>query len=262
MALPLVLFFGAPCTAATQTDFRVLPAYFSGDFGSDVQTQISYVPLVFTVGSRRNEFRATLPFLSIRSDQTVSFVGGQVIPQGGGPQTESGLGDAILQDDVYFKEGSSRAPWIYGGLRIKLPTGDETQGLGTGQTDIGPGAGIIQPLGSHWSLMGEFRYMFIGDPPGIDYQNSLWIDLGTQIRTSGSSWLSFFYDRRDSVLAGLSPIVDLCTGFDVQVSPAVKLRSALFKGLSDTAEDYGISVGFSFLLSSQTKNASHSPATP
>jgi hypothetical protein len=147
-AFLLVLAFSSLCRAETQVDFRFIPAYFSGDFGSDVNTQIAYFPFTFTVQSRRNEFKATLTYLSTRSDQSVSIVGGEVIPLGGPPQMESGPGDAILEEEYYFKEGTSRSPWIYAGARLKLPTGDESKGLGTGTTDFGPGVGIMQPLGS------------------------------------------------------------------------------------------------------------------
>jgi outer membrane putative beta-barrel porin/alpha-amylase len=256
MALLLVLLFSVPCTAETQFDFRFIPAYFSGDFGSDVNTQIAYFPLILTVQSRRNEFKATVPYLTVRSDQSISIVGGEVIPLGGPPQTESGLGDAVLEEEYFFKEGTRRAPWLYAGVRIKLPTGDESKGLGTGTTDVGPGAGIMQPLGSRWTLLAEYRYVFRGDPSGADFQNTPWVSVGAQARVSKSSWLSLFYDRIDSVIAGRTPISDVSAGYDLRVSPAVKLRSALFKGLSDTAEDYGASLGFSVLIS----NGRHSPA--
>lgn len=262
-ALLLVLFFSAPSRAEVESDFRLLPAYFSGEFGGGIETRISYVPFILTARSRRNEFRTTVPFLSIQTDQAVTFVGGEVIPAGsGGRQTESGLGDVVLQDDYYFTEGSTHAPWIFAGLRIKLPTGDESRGLGTGETDFGPGGGIIQPLGSRWSLLGEARYVIRGDPPGADYRNTLWVTAGTQVRASESSWVSLFYDRRESVLRGRSAIQDVSAGYDVRISPAVKLRSAVFAGLSDTAEDYGVSLGFSFQASLRDRPGSPPTASP
>ncbi len=245
--LLLLFFFSAPSRGEVETDFRILPAYFSGDFGSDIGTRITYVPLVLTVRSRRNEFRTTVPFLSIQTDQAVTFVGGEVIPSGSdGRQTESGLGDVVLQDDYYLKEGTAHTPWIFAGLRLKLPTGDESRGLGTGETDVGPGAGIIQRVGSRWSLLAEARYVIRGDPPGTDYRNTPWVAVGTQVRASESSWVSLFYDRRESVLRDRSAIEDLSLGYDRQLSRTARLRSAVFVGLSDTAEDYGVSLGLSF----------------
>lgn len=244
----MVLAFSSLCKAETQVDIRFIPAYFSGDFGSDINTQIAYFPLILDVQSRRNEFKATFPYLSIRSDQSVSIVGGEVIPLGGPPQTESGPGDAILEEEYYFKEGTSQSPWLYAGARLKLPTGDESKGLGTGTTDFGPGVGIMQPMGSRWTFLGEYRYVFRGNTSSTDYQNTPWVTLGTQGRISKASWLNFFYDRLDSVIAGRNAITDVSAGYDVKVSPAVKIRSAVFKGISDTAEDYGVSLGFSVLI--------------
>jgi hypothetical protein len=253
--------FAPPARAEVAADFRVLPAYFSGDFGSGIETRISYLPLILTTQSRRNELKVTVPFLSIQTDQPVTFAGGEVIPLGGGGrQTETGLGDVVLQDDFYFKEGGGRSPWLFAGLRIKLPTGSEETGLGTGKTDYGPGGGIIQPLGSRWSLLGEIRYVIRGDPPGVDYRNTLWLSAGAQWRMSESSWLNLFYDRRESVIEGRAALEDVSLGYDRQLSPVIRLRTAFFAGLSETAEDYGLSIGFSFRSAprSQTESPSSS----
>jgi hypothetical protein len=255
----LVLFFLVPSRGQAETDFRFLPAYFTGDFGSDIETRIAYVPLILTARSHRNEFKVTVPFLSIQTDREVTFVGGEVIPGTSGErQTETGLGDVLLQDDCYLVEGSTHAPWIYAGLRIKLPTGDESRGLGTGATDFGPGAGIIQPLGGRWSLLAEARYVLRGDPPGIDYRNTLWVTAGIQAKAWDSSWISLYYDRRESVLQDRNAIADLSLGFDRMLSAGSKLRSAVFVGLSDSAEDYGVSLGLSWSLSSRNRGGSES----
>jgi outer membrane putative beta-barrel porin/alpha-amylase len=256
-AFLLVLAFSSPCRAETQVDFRFIPAYFSGDFGSDINSQIAYIPLIVSVQSRRNELKVTLPYLLVRSDQSISIVGGEVIPLGGPPQTESGPGDAILEEAYYLKEGTRRSPWVYAGVKVKFPTGDESKGLGTGTTDIGPGVGVLQPLGSRWTLLVEYRYVFRGNSSDTNYRNTPWVSVGTQGRISEASWLGFFYDRIDSVIAGRDAIADVSAGYDVKVSPAVKIRSALFKGVSETAEDYGLSLGFSVIIAGR-----HTPSPP
>ncbi len=252
LALPLALLLSAPARAEIDSDVRLLPAYFTGEFGSGIRTDITYIPLILTARTERQEFRLTVPFLSISTSEPVTFTGGEVIggPPGGkggrGSTTESGLGDVLVQEEVYFVEGSAVRPWISGIAYVKLPTADETKGLGTGQADYGPGAAIIQPLGRHLTLMADARYVFRGRPAGTDYRNTLWLSAGVQHRLSAVSSISLFYDDRQSVLSTRENLRDVSLGYDRHLSGSVVFRSAVYAGLSNTAEDFGFSAGFSF----------------
>ncbi|MFQ5878465.1 MAG: transporter [Acidobacteriota bacterium] len=247
-ALPLALLSFVPSSgraaAGVRADLRIVPAFFTGDFGSGVDTDITYIPLVLTARGERNDFRATVPYLSIRSDEPIACSGGDVVGRGaGGSTTESGLGDIVLRDDFFFLPGGARGPWVYASLRLKLPTADETRGLGTGELDYGPGAGLIQPLGAGWHLLGEVLYMVRGDPPGVDFRNTLWIFLGAQARASERARIDVFLDRRQSAVRGREAGLDMGLGYHRRLSEGLDLRSQVFVGLSDTAEDWGLSVG-------------------
>ena len=228
-----------------EIDLRITPAFFAGDFGSNVDTDVAYLPFTLRARTERNEFRATLSALSIRTDEPVIFVGGEIIPgTGGGSTSETGPGDIILRDDFFFLQGTSRTPWIYAGLRAKLPVADEQKGLGTGEFDYGTGVGMIQPLGGRWSLLAEALYVVRGDPPGIDYENTWWTLIGTQAPLSDRTRWSLYYESRESVIRGRTTIRDLSTGIGRRVSAALSWRADFFVGLSDTSEDYGLSLGF------------------
>ncbi len=246
----LALALAAPGLAGSargevETDLRITPAFFTGDFGSNVDTDVAYLPFTLRARTERNEFRATFSVLSIRTDEPVIFVGGEIIPgTGSGSTSETGPGDIILRDDFFFLQGTSRTPWVYASLRAKLPIADEKKGLGTGEFDYGTGVGMIQPLGGKWSLLAEALYVVRGDPPGIDYENTWWTLLGTQRRLSERTRWSLYYESRESVILGRTTIRDLSTGISRRVSDALSLRADLFVGLSDTSEDYGLSLGF------------------
>ena len=238
---------GGGAEAGTRIDFRILPAYFSGDYGTGIDTSITYAPMILVVSSDRQEIRLTVPYLSINTSAPVVYLNGEVIgPAPGGSTSESGLGDVLVQDEVFLLEGTARRPWVSGILRIKFPTADETQGLGSGEADFGAGIGIIQPLGPAWNLVGTWQYIARGDPAGSDYRNTSWLTVGAAWRRSGRSSWNAFYDRRQSVIEGKSDLADLSLGYDSAVSRGVTFRSAVYLGLSDTAEDFGISAGFSF----------------
>jgi hypothetical protein len=252
LALPLALALVAPASAGT--DVRFLPTYFTGDFGSGISTDIAYLPFILVATSNRQEFRLTVPFIAIHSAEPITFTSGQVVGRGSGksfsagPTTESGLGDVILQEECFFVEGSARRPWISGIAWVKIPTADETRGLGTGKTDYGPGAAITQPIGPRVYLMGDARYIVRGTPAGstVDYRNTLWLSAGVQWRLSKATSVNLFYDDRQSVVPGREDLRDVSFGLDRRLAGGAVFRGAFFAGLSSTAEDYGLSAGVSF----------------
>jgi Putative MetA-pathway of phenol degradation len=251
-ALPLffLLVPGTPARAdgaGVRTDFRILPAYFSGDYGTGIDTSITYIPLIGVVTTRRQELRLTVPYLSIHTSRPVLYLNGEVIPAaGGGTTSESGLGDIVVQDEVFVVQGTSRRPWVSGILRVKFPTADESKGLGSGEADYGGGVGVIQPLRPGWNLIGAWQYVVRGDPPGIDFRNTSWLTAGVQWRRSEQSSWNAFYDVRQSVIEGNRDLADVSLGYDRTLSPGTVLRLTAYAGLSSTAERFGIGAGFSF----------------
>jgi hypothetical protein len=245
-AVPLALLFFSPAGAETRSDLRFLVSYFSGDFGTGIATHIIFVPAILVVTHEKHEFRLTVPYLSVTTSEPVTFLGDQVIGRGkGGRTTESGPGDVVLQDEYFFVEGGRARPWLSALVRVKLPTADESRGLGTGEPDAGAGLGLIQPLGERWSLLGQTQYVLRGDPPDTNLRNTLWLSIGLQRRLSGSTSANLFYERRQSVVPGRPDLSDLSLGCDHSFARKLTLRAVAYLGLSDTAEDYGVSAGFS-----------------
>jgi hypothetical protein len=245
-AVFLALVPAPPARAEIRSEVRVLTLYRSGDFGLTGGTRILAVPATYAVISDRQEFRLTVPFLSVTSDDPVTIVGDQVIERPGGlGGTESGLGDVVAEEEHFFLAGGGARPWLSLLLSVKLPTADEDRGLGTGRPDAGAGMGLIQPLGTRWHLLGEAQYSVLGDPPDLDLRNTLWLSLGLQRRVSGSASASLSIERRNSVLRDLPDIARFGLIYDQGLARRVNLRAALFLGLSDTAEDYGVEAGFS-----------------
>lgn len=132
---------------------------------------------------------------------------------------------------------------MWGGARVKLPTADESRGLGTGEIDYGPGAGIVQPVGPRWSLIATMDYVIRGDPEGFDLENTIWYSGGAQLRLTPDSTFGLFYDRRESVVRGRDALEDLGLTWAGRFTPSLSIPVTAFYGLSDTAEDWGLSVG-------------------
>lgn len=235
--------FSAKGAGTFRLDFQ--PTYLSGKFGSSEEIDILYLPLGFRYQTRRFDLRITVPYIRVSSREAgVTDVRFFQFSDGKDRPEISGLGDINLQGEFFFLEGTRHRPWLSVTTRVKLPTA-ETDTLGTGEPDVGAGFGFLQPL-RRWILFTFTEYTLVGDPPGIDFQNTLRYDAGVGFAPQPSSLLYASYYNKDSIVRGREDISDIALGWDQRLNDRVKLRTSLFLGLSDTAEDFGFSLGFSF----------------
>lgn len=250
LAIPAVilpaLLFCFPARAETRLDLRFIPSYFSGEFATGFETHILSLASTPVVERGKHEFRLDVPYVSITADGQVTFLGDQVIERGpAGRTTESGPGDVTVQDEYSFIEGSRSAPTVSAILRIKIPTADESRGLGSGEPDGTLGFGLSQPLGTRWALLGRTQYVVRGDPPGTDLKDTFAISIGFQRRVSDSTSVGLSYRWLQSVVPGRSALADVSLGCDHGFARKLTLITTAYFGLSETAEDYGISAGIS-----------------
>lgn len=151
-------------------------AHFEGDFGADEEVRLD----VFTTRLRwrwsRGELRVGLPLLRLAGEATL--VGGVPTPgrrgvvgeatEPPGPPfpdepgamdtlTETGPGDVRVRADFDLIRGSARRPWLNGLAEVKLPTAEDSAGLGTGEADVEGGLVLVFSLGKT-NLFLEGRY--------------------------------------------------------------------------------------------------------
>jgi outer membrane putative beta-barrel porin/alpha-amylase len=250
VAIPAVilqaLLLSFPARAETRLDLRFIPSYFSGEFATGFETHILSLASTLVVERGKHEFRLDVPYVSITADGLVTFLGDQVIERGpGGRTTESGPGDLMLQDEYSFVEGSRSAPTVSAIIKFKVPTADESRGLGSGEPDGGLGFGLSQPLGTRWAMLGQTQYMVRGDPPGTDLKDTFAVSIGFQRRVSDSTSAMLSYKWLQSVISGRSALADISLGCDHSFARKLTLRTTAYYGLSETAEDYGFAAGIS-----------------
>jgi hypothetical protein len=183
--------------------------------------QILYVPFTLKWESSRFQLRATVPY--IRIDGPGSVLGG---PEGGiviGPATgpavtESGIGDVIVAAtyNLYPGTGTDR-PFVELTAKAKMPTADETRGLGTGEADYTIQADIFRVFGNvtPFAMIG---YRFRGDPTGLPLEDGIVTSGGLSIKVSDSVSFGASYDYREAAtllgnsVSELSPFVTVKAG--------------------------------------------------
>lgn len=220
---------------------------FSGDYGEDEETTLDVLSLNARRYFSRAEVQISVPYLRVDGSD-VRFVDDRpvAVPEdlaASGDGEESGLGDVVLRGEYYVRTGTSTRPWIIALLRLKLPTGNEERGLGTGATDLEAGIGLIRRLGRvNW--LADVGYTFAGGGSGFDPDN-VWrigggasVPFGVAERSNTYAYLESRTSRYDNSEDRRS----LALGYGTALDEARRLRvsASLFVGLSDTAEDWGL----------------------
>jgi hypothetical protein len=222
---------------------------FSGDYGEEEDTTLDVLSLNARRYFTRGEIQLSVPYLSVDGDG-VRFVDDRPVAVPGNAirgddDKESGLGDVVLRGEYYLRTGSSTSPWVIGLLRLKLPTGNDDRGLGTGATDVEAGVGWIRRHGPlNW--LADVGYTFVGGSSGLDPKNVWRIGAGVSVpfgvdeRNNTYVYLEDRTNRFDGSEDRLSLAVGVGTSLDE--AKRVRLSASLFFGLSDTAEDWGLYV--------------------
>jgi hypothetical protein len=191
----------------------------------------------------------SVPYLEIDGPADIYIIGGQAvgIPEEivvGSYRNESGIGDVVVRGDYYLRYGTESTPWVIGVARIKLPTGDEDKGLGTGSTDYELGISLIQRIG-RMNWLADIGYTVVGDP-SADYEleNVLRIGTGLSVPFGSEDQRSVYayLENRTNVISGEEDRRSLALGMDTPLDRVGRVRfsASAFVGLSDTSEDYGL----------------------
>lgn len=255
----------------------ITPSYSSGNFGTGTTSEFVYVPVSIRRLFRDGDVSVVIPFVSVTSNGTATLVGGQPTPtlpgrclknsgteidtdkpeclallnagQGvtsGQKVTNSGLGDIILRGRYYAVEEREYVPLIALTARIKVPTASESQGLGTGALDHGYGVEMSKMIGEKWISFLDGGYNFIGNPDGRDLQNQYWFDVGGGRYLTKSFLLSVYYEEYRSLVADRVNIRDFFFAFNYKASDAWRFNGGVTVGVSNSAPDYGVSLGTSY----------------
>ncbi|MEO7773530.1 MAG: transporter [Steroidobacteraceae bacterium] len=225
---------------------------FTGDYGQTEKTTLDVLSLNARWYFTRAEIQISLPYLSVDGDADVSFVDGQPVAVGGGSvaanqRSESGFGDVVLRGEYYLRSGTRTSPWIIGLIRLKLPTGDDARGLGSGATDVETGLGLIQRHGPiNW--LADVSYIFVGSAPALDAKNELRLGAGASMPFGkderSNSYV--YFENRTNRFNGSDDRRSIAVGASTSFTQAKRLRlsASMFFGLSDSAEDVGIYLTF------------------
>jgi len=230
LALGLAV-FPSPAPAADGQAYLALDGGIqAGDFGTPVRSTLYSVAPTLGYTTKDYDLSLTVPYLSL----TQSAAGQSV--------TESGLGDIVARAGYVLVAERASGLSLNGALAVKLPTADESKGLGTGKADVGATLSLGQRLGPvRLHLLGGF--IKVGDPAGQDYNDVTLYGLGVS-GTRGKTGLYASLEGRRALVAGADNPLEVRAGFFHLFGYHTAIRGTAFAGLNDGGPAYGASLGF------------------
>lgn len=268
------------------------PSYSHGNFGTNTTSEFIYAPFSIRRLFSKGDISLVIPSVTAITDGRTTVVGNSAFRVdddnsgsgggGGGANddggcsgkgsnvsgkdrvcgtttrtvgqkvTTTGIGDVILRGRYYLVEEQDYVPLIAVTARLKLPTANASQGLGTGEFDHGYGVEISKLIGTSWLVFFDGGYNFIGDPDRGDglgtlgLRNQYWYDVGTGYYLTKDLLTSVYFEEYRALVPGLPNARDVFFSSNYRLSPAWRLNGGVAVGLSNGAPDYVVSLGTSY----------------
>ena len=182
------LAFSPQCWGQEREHFQIITgfSYLEGDFGTGTSSKTIFMPFTVRYLGARFDIGLTIPFVYQDSSAAISIIDGRPIRIRDDPVSNiidllaPGVGDLALKGRLYLFDDpgtDSFLPAITPTARVKFPTADASEGLGTGEYDFGLGVEFDKQIESFF-LFADFGYTFIGDPPGTNIRDQISVGSG------------------------------------------------------------------------------------
>ncbi len=156
-----------------------LGAYYSKDNNSD--TSIHYFPVAIEYTKIPWILKLTVPQVKIIGAGGVLIDGSSTLSSTQGNKGEaSGLGDVLVGATYQLDPLGPGAPFIDIVIQAKLPTADESKGLGTGEVDYSLQADLYKIIGST-TYFATIGYRYRGRTSLFDLRDSTFFSLGAMM---------------------------------------------------------------------------------
>ncbi|MBL4820731.1 MAG: transporter [Gammaproteobacteria bacterium] len=260
VAIAALIFSGAAAAQNGQWRFSTGSDFSSGDYGGDpVDTEITYVPFTTSYQTDLWTFQATIPWVKIDGAGTVLGAGdgGIVIRDRrrnpGRPEpvpdpvasSDSGIGDIWLSATHAVQAIPSDLFYLDLGVKVKLPTADDDNNLGTGKTDYTFQADIFKPLGNATPFL-TLAYKMKGEPSDIALDDVLYVSVGSDFGVSPNTHVGLSVDYQEASFSGSDDSLELFGYVNQSLSSNWSFMLYGYSGLEDGSPDYGVGFQLSY----------------
>ncbi|MGE0741125.1 MAG: hypothetical protein AB7O98_07260 [Hyphomonadaceae bacterium] len=225
----------------------------TGDYGRDADTEVISVPMSVRVSHDRWSVRVSVPYLTITGPADVADIvvgdGGVSEGDAGGAVTRTGtvrgLGDTTIAVTRNFRHVGPREGYLDITGRVRLPTGDEEDGLGVGVTDyaLATEYGISGREGGGYVGVGR---RFLSDRGTMDRNDGWQLNLGAWRYLGRRTTLGVDGYWRESSFEGGEDPAEVGGYVAHRFNENWRATASLNAGLSDASPDLNFGVRVSW----------------
>jgi hypothetical protein len=162
--------------------------------------------------------------------------------------THGGFGDPLLRADVELVRDGGARPSIRLGVGAKPPLASVDSGFSTGAWDYGTGLSVSKRAGLHL-LSAEVSYWRFGDMEDLVLDDAWSYGAAYGRGLASGRWsLLFAVSGFTSIIDGQDPPVQIGVGIGRIFSPRRALTGNVSFGLTNTAPDVSVGIGWRFVL--------------
>lgn len=223
-------------------------SYSSANFGAPTTSTSSGLATGIARDFRSGRVSLTVPYEKANTTGGVRTIGGVPRQTGDigafrprGRASTSGIGDMVLRGQYRVREEEEQFPSVFAGAHIKFPTGDENEGLGTGEFDHGVELGISKHLSEKGVGYLNFGFTWIGMPPGVFLDDQWNVGVGYGHTFTEFLGASVFFEQANALIPGRPDARDVVFGLSFDVTPEMRIRPGVRLGLSEGSADYVLS---------------------
>ncbi|MGM0545414.1 MAG: transporter [Bacteroidota bacterium] len=160
--------------------------------------------------------------------------------------SQTQFGDPSLSANLKLWNSPSGRSMINANGGLKFPVADENSGFGTGAWDVGGGLSWSQRIQQHYLLMVSGMYWYLGDMDELDLNNLLSYSaaLGRTF-SDGKLMGTVSFMGSTEIIDDVDPPVNVGAGLNYRLSNATNLNTNILFGLTESASDFSIGVGWS-----------------
>ncbi|HWA11425.1 MAG TPA: transporter [Opitutaceae bacterium] len=214
--------------------------YSRGSYGFTRDTEVWSTPAIIQYESRDWLIRATIPYVTISGPASVVGDTGPAIagPARPSSKSQSGLGDVVLGATLHTNPSSTDVKFDLTG-RVKLPTADDSKGLGTGKADFYTQADIYVPI-DRLTPFGSIGYRFLGDSATYRVKDGLYASAGLIVRAVAGTAFGASYDWRSRLVDGGDDSTDVSVFVTHNLNDRWNVVLYALKGFDSGSPDYGL----------------------
>ena len=221
--------------------------YQQGDYGTPDSTSLWRIPISISYRETNFSFFASMPLLYATSEGDIIISNKTTMPKKNVPppssgtetQTASGIGDITLSGTYYFmpdlrKETTYRLTGV-----LKLGTADETEGLGTGESDFSIEGGAVKHI-DEYILSGTLGYEINGDSTTFNYNDVLYGAVGITKQLSMNKQIGSLLRFSQAVTDVSDEPLELSIFYSQPIAKTRDIYLYLSKGLSNGSPDFSL----------------------